>query len=298
MKRSPRFSAALRDPTAPRSRSLLSQLSQTRSLAQVGLWLFTDPGLEGGWKGGGGGGGIFYGVQSPKVPFTTAKDPERPVVTRNAPGPFTRRRGGEDKRGVGQAGPGGTPRNLRGRWKDARPETSAQQLFSPSLEPCWGKLPATLTARMPSRAVLPRAVPCRASAPLPALAVPQPHRPSGLDPGGRTSRRPSTAIRRRRSHSGWGGAGRPGAPPVLPCFALPCSAWPCYPANIPAPWIAVPMHAVFRSCKLSSFFPCVRVSFPTGCHPFCPTRIPGDAFLLPAQGSSCNLNFSTLSWRC
>lgn len=237
--------------------------------------------------------GHFLRGSITQSPFHDCKGPGAPRRHQERTGAIHQTQGGEDKRGVGQAGPGGTPRNLRGRWKDARPETSAQQLFSPSLEPCWGKLPATLTARTPSRPA-----PCRASAPLPALAVPQPHRPSGLDPGGRTSRRPSTAIRRRRSHSGWGGAGRPGAPPVLPCFALPCSAWPCYPANIPAPWIAVPMHAVFRSCKLSSFFPCVRVSFPTGCHPFCPTRIPGDAFLLPAQGSSCNLNFSTLSWRC
>lgn len=104
--------------------------------------------------------GHFLRGSITQSPFHDRKGPGAPRRHQERTGAIHQTQGGEDKRGVGQAGPGGTPRNLRGRWKDARPETSAQQLFSPSLEPCWGKLPATLTARMPSRAVLPRAVPC------------------------------------------------------------------------------------------------------------------------------------------
>lgn len=239
--------------------------------------------------------GHFLRGSITQSPFHDCKGPGAPRRHQERTGAIHQTQGGGRQAGGGtsRAGwnPAEPPRPLEG--CSARNECTAT--FFPKFRAVLGKTPSN-THRPYAEPSCP--VPCRASAPLPALAVPQPHRPSGLDPGGRTSRRPSTAIRRRRSHSGWGGAGRPGAPPVLPCFALPCSAWPCYPANIPTPWIPVPMHAVFRSCKLSSFFSCVRFSFPAGCHPFCPTRIPEDAFLLPAQGSSYNLNFSTLSWRC
>lgn len=109
-------------------------------------------------------GSIFHGVRSLKAPFTAAADPERPIVPGNAPGPLTGRGGETSRAGPNLAEP---PRPLEG--CSARNECLAT--FCPKLEPPWGELPAALTARTPSRAVLCSALPCR---PAPCRAVPCP----------------------------------------------------------------------------------------------------------------------------
>lgn len=238
---------------------------------------------------------------------------------RQGPPPLSRERSGRGREWKGRKG---KIRDEKGRGEPPAPPLlagcsaragappgGASASNFPQVGAALGELPRALTAAVPSRAVLlravlPRAEPsravlCRASTPLPALDAPQPRRPGRIGPCCCTSRWPSAAIRRRESHSGRGGV-------ALPCPALPCPnphcMHPSCPACLPAPALEAsplraatrpaPTHALPRSWKLSSFFPCVH---PCKLASLLPTSIPASSRARtppPMRGAPLAISFS------
>lgn len=157
VKRSPRSSAALRDPTAAARLPAAGRCFPSSHKPEVQHELRSGclPAR---------GGEHFPRGSITQSPFHGRSGPGTPHRARERAGTTHRPRGETSRAGPNLAEP---PRPLEG--CSARNECLAT--FCPKLEPPWGELPAALTARTPSRAVLCSALPCR---PAPCRAVPCP----------------------------------------------------------------------------------------------------------------------------